>query len=504
MTICCFKEMHLHAVWLKRDFRWNDHAPLHAAILAASKERQEGQEAGLLVFYVHEPQLWTQPQYSPRHAAFVGESLAAMRQLLPEMPVFAWEGDVLEILQGLHSGTSHFTLYSHEEIGLLWTFERDLAVNEWARKHNVEWREYPYSTVKRGRKTRARWTQEWHAYMHQPQVPSWEAAKVWLETASGEELPRAVRESLGKEWRAPERSEGITQEGGPQRGQAYLRSFLSQRHRTYHLHISKPQESRTSCSRLSPYLAWGNVSLREVYQAYYGQKQQASHRGLTAFGSRLRWREHFIQKFESEHRMEWESVNRGGLDAFFHNDEQRLQRWKDGQTGVPLVDACMRCLRDTGYLNFRMRALVVSYATFNLWQDWRLVAHHLAQMFLDYEPGIHYPQIHMQAGITGINTLRIYNPMANAQKHDPQAEFIKKWVPELRGLPLGYVFEPWNISPMEEMMYEFKRGVDYPDPSVDFDVSRKRAADLLWGLRESPEAKKEGLRILKQHVNPRA
>jgi len=146
----------------------------------------------------------------------------------------------------------------------------------------------------------------------------------------------------------------------------------------------------------------------------------------------------------------------------------------------------------------------VSYATFNLWQDWRLVAHHLAQMFLDYEPGIHYPQIHMQAGITGINTLRIYNPMANAQKHDPQAEFIKKWVPELRGLPLGYVFEPWNISPMEEMMYEFKRGVYYPELVVDFDVSRKRAADLLWGLRESPEAKKEGLRILKQHVNPRA
>jgi deoxyribodipyrimidine photo-lyase len=489
--------MHLHAVWLKRDLRWNDHAPLHDAILAASKDRQEGREAGLLVFYVHEPLLWKQPQYSRRHAVFVGESLSAMRQLLPEMPLFAWEGDVLEILQELYSVTSHIALYSHEEIGLLWTFERDMAVKEWAQKHNVEWREYPYSTVKRGRKTRSRWTQEWHAYMHQPQVPSWEAAKDWLETASREELPCAVRESLGKEWKAPQRREGITQEGGPQRGQAYLRSFLSQRHRTYHLHISKPQESRTSCSRLSPYLAWGNLSLRELYQAYYGQKQQASHRGLTAFGSRLRWREHFIQKFESEHRMEWESVNRGGLDAFFHKDEQRLQRWKDGQTGVPLVDACMRSLCHTGYLNFRMRAMLVSYATHVLRLPWKSISAHLAQQFLDFEPGIHYPQLQMQAGVTGINTVRIYNPVKQALEHDPQGNFVAHWVPELAHLPMPLRHSPWQATALEVEVLDFGA---YPAPMVDLEQAMRDARKALYRAKRSPEARIEAERILAMHV----
>jgi len=294
------------------------------------------------------------------------------------------------------------------------------------------------------------------------------------------------------------------QPGGERYAHQYLDSFLRDRYKEYARSISKPEASRKSCSRLSPYIAYGNLSVRQVYQAVLAAPVSLKSRAIQGFVSRLHWHCHFIQKFENECGIEFRALNRAFEALDRPLDPELLEAWKQGKTGVPLVDACMRCLRETGYLNFRMRALVVSYATFNLWQDWRLVAHHLAQMFLDYEPGIHYPQIHMQAGITGINTLRIYNPMANAQKHDPQAEFIKKWVPELRGLPLGYVFEPWNISPMEEMMYEFKRGVDYPDPSVDFDVSRKRAADLLWGLRESPEAKKEGLRILKQHVNPRA
>ena len=124
-----------------------------------------------------------------------------------------------------------------------------------------------------------------------------------------------------------------------------------------------------------------------------------------------------------------------------HN-EAYLQAWQDGKTGYPLIDACMRCLQQTGWLPFRMRAMLVSFASYHLWLDWRITAPHLARLFTDYEPGIHYSQFQMQSGITGINTIRIYNPIKQTDDHDKQGTFIRKWCPELANLPAPYLSEP--------------------------------------------------------------
>jgi len=140
-----------------------------------------------------------------------------------------------------------------------------------------------------------------------------------------------------------------------------------------------------------------------------------------------------------EDRMEFEPLNKGFLAMKKLENADHLKAWQTGQTGIPMVDANMRCLIATGYINFRMRAMLVSVATLHLWLEWKPVATWMAKHFLDFEPGIHFPQIQMQAGITGINTVRMYNPIKQGLDHDPEGEFIKKWIPELRKVDTMYI-----------------------------------------------------------------
>ena len=168
--------------------------------------------------------------------------------------------------------------------------------------------------------------------------------------------------------------------------------------------LSSPVTGWDSCSRLSPFLAWGHVSLRHVFQALSQRQEQlraAKTRGedtkrwlksLAALGSRLRWRSHFCQKLHDEPAIEDENMCRA-FDALRTDfDAAKFEAWAAGRTGFPMVDACMRSLLHSGWLNFRMRCMLVSFATYQLWLDWRPLTPVLARAFLDYEPGIHYPQ----------------------------------------------------------------------------------------------------------------
>ena len=296
------------------------------------------------------------------------------------------------------------------------------------------------------------------------------------------------------------------QKGGETRAWQVLDEFLTARSANYAASISAPGPARTGCSRMSPYITWGNISIKQIlHQTEKKRGEIAGRGGIRSFKSRLGWHCHFIQKLESEPRLEFENLNRGYDDLRLEKNADNLRAWEQGRTGFPMVDASMRSLNATGYLNFRMRAMLVSFLTHHLWLDWRDGSPHLARQFLDFEPGIHFSQLQMQAGTMGVNTIRIYNPVKQGKDHDPKGDFVREWVPELRGVPPTLVHEPWLMSDLEQMMAKCRIGVDYPAPVVrDLKESYRRASDQLWAKKKDARVQQENRRIMERHVKKRS
>jgi deoxyribodipyrimidine photo-lyase len=273
--------------------------------------------------------------------------------------------------------------------------------------------------------------------------------------------------------------------------------------------MSSPLTAAEACSRLSAHLAWGTLSVRECVHAVWRRRSEllalpadqqptGALASLRSFESRLHWHCHFIQKLESEPAIEFRNVNRAfdGLrneGAFTVDEAGRFDAWCAGRTGFPFVDACMRSLLATGWINFRMRAMLMSFASYQLWLHWREPALFLARQFLDYEPGIHYPQAQMQSGVTGINTIRMYNPVKQSRDQDPGGTFIRRWVPELRGAAGDAVHEPWLLADTQ------LRPADYPDPVVDLLVATERAKALIHERKAEAATQREARAVYDKH-----
>lgn len=475
----------MHVIWFKRDLRVHDHAPLLAAVASG---------APVIPVYIHEPGYWAQPEHSRRQFDFITESLQELDAALQARGsrLLIRTGPAQDVFAALHREFGLEAIHAHEETGLQWSLDRDRQLRRWARNAGIALREQPQHGVLRAAPAQGSRAQAWDRFMsaargkapeiiHSPAL----AASPW---------PIAEDFGLGGD-DCPAR-----QPGGRTAGVECLRTFLE-------------EAAGEASSRLSPHLAFGTVSIREAWQAARrardAQDKAARTGAIDGFLARLDWHCRALQALEDQTSLESRNLHpeADGLRPRPEGGDPRLEAWIDGRTGFPFLDACLRSLKETGWLGFRARTLVMGFAAHLLWMDWKVPAERLAARFTDFEPAIHYAQVRLQAATRGKGAPRIPDPVALSLREDPTGQFIRRWVPELARLPDTFLHAPWEAPASALSEAGVVLGQTYPMRMVDHVAAAEEARTRIAAARRVPapdqapeafQARSKGWRAVKR------
>ncbi len=474
-------------IWIiKRDFRLLDNLVLHEAIRQCEQ---------LIPLFVFEDIILNSEYTSKFHLYAMISALHDLQDNIRKIggDILIKDGDIISVLEVIRKSFNISYIFAHEEIGVNETFSRDKKLRKWAKLNRIIFKEYPQTGVFRGLKNRDKWQRLWESFMDKGLLPTPKSINVPLDyirknSLSIDEIETKLISDLNKD---------LLQVVREKRAHKILDTFLKYRGRLYQKSISSPNTAFYHGSRLSVHLAWGTISPRVVVQRTRQRLKELNddvifQRSLNAFLGRMYWRDHFIQRLEMEPEMELHALNPIFENPPYKFDKEKLEAWYYGRTGFPLVDACMVCLHKTGFLNFRMRSLVTSFACHVLHLDWRDINNLLARIFLDFEPGIHLSQLQMQAGVVGINVIRVYSPHKQLLDQDPKLKFVRKWIPELERIPDEEIFNAKNIS---------IKG--YIPIICDYEKDSKVMKDFFYSLKKQYKDSETTQKVLRKHGSRR-